>query len=47
MARKLIVREAFNGYVRGDSITDPAKVKAILESGNAQHVITAAGGGKE
>ena len=39
----LIVREAFDGYTKGEAITDPDTVDFILASDNAHHVIPAQG----
>lgn len=39
---KLIVREPFGKYCRGDEITDSKLIKAILDSDNAAHVIKVA-----
>lgn len=35
----LVVKQAFDGYARGDRITDPATIAKILESDNKHHVI--------
>lgn len=35
----LTVIEPFNGYQKGDLITDQALIKVILESENSGHVI--------
>jgi hypothetical protein len=40
---KLIVREAFGSYTRGEAITDEDAIEFILASENAQHVIPTAG----
>lgn len=39
-ALALVVVEPFDGYERGDRITDTNKMKAILASENAGHVHT-------
>lgn len=39
MAVKLIVTEPFGDYSKGQEITDPATVEAILAGGNASHVV--------
>lgn len=35
--RTLVVVHAFGDYRRGDSITDPGEVDAVLKSENAHH----------
>ena len=36
---KLTVTNAFGDYARGDDITDPDQIAAILASDNAQNVV--------
>lgn len=40
MAIKLIVIESFDGYAKGDEISDPATVAAILEGDSQAHVLS-------
>ena len=39
----LVVQNPFEGYARGDQITDPETVKKVLESEHEGHVIKIAG----
>jgi hypothetical protein len=39
MALHLVVRQPFGDRKRGDKITDPAEVAAVLESENEPHVV--------
>lgn len=43
----LIVREPFGAYARGSRITEPAKVKAILDGPQRSHVIAVAAQDRE
>ena len=47
MAIKLIVREPFGQYAKGDAITDPDAVEFILASDNASHIIKSEGEDEE
>ena len=38
----LSVKEPFDGFSKGDAITDPESVTKILESDNSGHVIKSA-----
>lgn len=44
---KLIVTQAFGRYQRGDEITDPAEIKAILAGEQAVYVIKVAVSGTQ
>jgi hypothetical protein len=39
---QLIVTQAFEAYARGDAITDPAEIAAVLASDHAGHVVPTA-----
>ncbi|WP_189339031.1 hypothetical protein [Chromobacterium amazonense] len=41
-AYKLVVRQPFGDYQRGDQITDPQKVADILAGENESHVVKTA-----
>lgn len=39
---KLVVINAFGDYAKGQQITDPAEIEAILATDNAQNVVKTA-----